>query len=80
MKRSAFQFLRTRPCQGFPLTQIERGLRQPRLDTILKLSAGLGDATHCDLMRGLQWLPGRWVEGAFSVADEIVLRVLAGRD
>jgi transcriptional regulator with XRE-family HTH domain len=36
---------------------IERGLRVPRLDTILKLAAGV-EASPCELIAGLRWRPG----------------------
>src|SRR3954453_16781871 len=36
---------------------LERGLRVPRLDTILKLSAGV-EASPCELIAGLRWRPG----------------------
>lgn len=49
--------------------RIERGEQLPRLDTILKVSAGV-EASPCDLMAGLRWHPGREVEGEFSVADD----------
>jgi transcriptional regulator with XRE-family HTH domain len=39
------------------ISQLERGLRIPRLDTILKLSAGV-EASPCDLIAGLRWRPG----------------------
>ena len=57
---------------------LERGLRLPRLDTILKLSAGV-EASPCALLAGLQWLPGHYVEGKFYVEDATVLRVLGDR-
>jgi transcriptional regulator with XRE-family HTH domain len=57
---------------------LERGLRLPRLDTILKLSAGI-EETPCVLLTGIEWLPGRYVEGKFYVEDETVLRVLGGQ-
>lgn len=44
--------------------QLERGLRLPRLDTILKLSAGVG-GSPCMLLAGLSWQPGYYVEGQF---------------
>jgi transcriptional regulator with XRE-family HTH domain len=47
---------------------IERGTRLPRLDTILKLSAGV-EASPCELMAGLRWYPGHRVEGMFSIED-----------
>jgi transcriptional regulator with XRE-family HTH domain len=39
------------------ISQLERGLRMPRLDTILKLSAGV-EASPCELIAGLRWQPG----------------------
>lgn len=50
--------------------QIERGLRLPRLDTILKLSAGVG-VSPCVLLAGLCWQPGYYVEGQFYASDGI---------
>lgn len=49
--------------------QLERGRRLPRLDTILKLSAGVRDSP-CVLLGGLSWYPGHYVEGAFCVEDD----------
>lgn len=60
------------------VSQLERGLRLARLDTILKLSAGTG-ASPCVLLAGLEWLPGYYVDGKFYVEDETVLRVLVDR-
>jgi len=60
------------------VSQLERGIRLARLDTILKLSAGI-EASPCVLLAGLEWLPGRYIEGRFSVEDETVLRVLGDR-
>ncbi|HEX5376582.1 MAG TPA: helix-turn-helix transcriptional regulator [Solirubrobacterales bacterium] len=48
--------------------QLERGRRLPRLDTILKLSAGVCDAP-CVLLAGLRWRPGYYVDGDFCVED-----------
>ncbi|HWM63994.1 MAG TPA: helix-turn-helix transcriptional regulator [Solirubrobacterales bacterium] len=39
------------------ISQLERGLRNPQLDTILKLAAGV-EASPCELMAGLRWRPG----------------------
>lgn len=47
---------------------IERGLRVPRLDTILKLSAGV-EASPCDLISGLRWQPGSHALVGGSYAD-----------
>jgi len=47
---------------------LERGKRLPRLDTILKVSAGVS-ASPCLLLEGLHWLPGHYVDGNFYVED-----------
>jgi transcriptional regulator with XRE-family HTH domain len=56
------------------ISQLERGLRVPRLDTILKLSAGV-ETSPCDLIAGLRWRPGfrekiggAYAEGASGTA------------
>jgi transcriptional regulator with XRE-family HTH domain len=48
------------------ISAIEHGRRVPRLDTILKLAAGV-EATTCELLAGLRWRPGHfhYVEGGF---------------
>jgi len=43
---------------------IERGERLPRLDTILKVSACV-KASPCELVAGLRWRAGYFVEGEF---------------
>jgi DNA-binding XRE family transcriptional regulator len=48
--------------------QLERGRRLPRLDTILKLSAGVEQSSRV-LLAGLRWRPGYYVEGDFCVGD-----------
>lgn len=48
--------------------ELERGRRLPRLDTILKVSAGV-EASPCVLLAGLRWAPGYYVEGEFHVED-----------
>ncbi|HKI86036.1 MAG TPA: helix-turn-helix transcriptional regulator [Thermoanaerobaculia bacterium] len=52
------------------ISAIERGQRVPRLDTIVKLAAGV-EATTCDLLAGLRWRPGHfhYVEGGFYVEE-----------
>jgi transcriptional regulator with XRE-family HTH domain len=63
---------------GLHVTQIsllERGLRLPRLDTIVKLAGALG-VEPCELLAGMTWRLARTVErpgsyapqGAFEVA------------
>jgi DNA-binding XRE family transcriptional regulator len=47
---------------------LERGERLPRIDTILKVSAGV-EASPCLLLAGLHWQPGYYVEGDFYVED-----------
>lgn len=50
------------------ISQLERGLRVPRLDTILKLSAG-AEVSPCQLMAGLRWRPGSSALVSGSYAD-----------
>lgn len=52
------------------ISQLERGLRMPRLDTILKLSAGV-EASPCDLIAGLRWRSGSHdqIVGAYADAE-----------
>jgi len=50
------------------VSTLERGLRLPRLDTILKVSAGVG-VSPCELLDGFHWFPGHYVEGSFSVEE-----------
>ena len=46
----------------------EQGKRLPRLDTLLKVTAAV-DASPRDLLTGLHWRPGRYLEGDFRVED-----------
>jgi transcriptional regulator with XRE-family HTH domain len=48
------------------ISPLERGLRLPRIDTVLKLAAGM-DVSPCILLTGMEWHPGRYVDGAFYV-------------
>lgn len=52
------------------VSQVERGLRVPRLDTILKLAAGV-EVSPCELVVGLRWRPGSRarVGGAYPGLD-----------
>ena len=43
------------------VSRVERGLRVPRLDTILKLAGGV-EVSPCDLVGGLRWQPGSQAE------------------
>lgn len=47
---------------------LERGVRLPRLDTILKLAAGL-EATPDEMLAGMTWSPGRYEPGSFLVTE-----------
>ena len=57
---------------------LERGERLPRIDTILKVSAGV-QASPCLLLAGLHWRPGYCVEGDFYVEDGSEPSLRAGR-
>lgn len=47
------------------VSQLERGLRVPRIDTLLKLAASL-ECTPEELLVGLRWRPGSVRAGRFS--------------
>lgn len=49
------------------VSRLERGLSVPRLDTILKLSAGV-ETSPCELMAGLRWRPGSYDQVGGSYA------------
>jgi transcriptional regulator with XRE-family HTH domain len=59
------------------LGRLERGDALPRLDTIIKLSAGV-NASPCTLLAGMRWRPGYFVEGDFWIDDWISSREGAG--
>jgi len=48
------------------ISVLERGLRLPCIDTILKLAAGM-NVSPCVLLEGMEWRPGRCVDGDFYV-------------
>lgn len=48
---------------------LERGARIPRIDTILKLSVGLGVAPVA-LLKGIVWNPGEVTAGEFSLCED----------
>jgi transcriptional regulator with XRE-family HTH domain len=48
--------------------ELERGLRLPRLDTILKLAAGL-EVSTCVLLAGMHWQAGHYVAGQYFIED-----------
>jgi transcriptional regulator with XRE-family HTH domain len=50
---------------------LERGARVPRIDTIVKIAAGL-DVAPAVLLAGIAWIPGTpgtITHGAFSIGD-----------
>jgi transcriptional regulator with XRE-family HTH domain len=51
------------------ISQIERGLRVPRIDTLIKLSGSL-EISAAELLDGLDWKPGGMVYGRFHVSEE----------
>lgn len=62
---------------------LERGARVPRIDTLLKLAAGLGVRVECPLFDGIVWkagttttLPGSF---AFPEPEELIERAAALR-
>jgi len=50
------------------ISQIERGLRIPRIDTLVKLAGSL-EVTPAELLAGLAWEPGEMKRGGFRAAD-----------
>lgn len=58
--------------------KIERGEQLPRIDTILKVAAGVG-ASPCELMAGLRWYPGSEIEGQFYVEDDSGSSSISGK-
>lgn len=48
------------------VSKLELGRRRPRLDTILQLAAGT-NVSICFLLEGMEWRPGRYVDGDFYV-------------
>ena len=54
------------------ISQIERGLRQPRVDTVAKLAAAL-DIEPGDLFEGIVWKPGEVRRGRFKPDDSATL-------
>jgi transcriptional regulator with XRE-family HTH domain len=51
------------------ISQIERGLRVPRIDTLVKLAASL-EVSADELLAGLEWKPGGTVYGRFRSVDK----------
>jgi transcriptional regulator with XRE-family HTH domain len=51
------------------ISQLERGLRVARIDTLVKLAGSL-DATPAELLDGLAWEPGEQRRGSFRAGAE----------
>lgn len=51
------------------ISQLERGLRCPRIDTLVKLAATLG-VTPEALLAGIAWRPAEIRPGAFRASGE----------
>jgi transcriptional regulator with XRE-family HTH domain len=51
------------------ISQLERGLRIPRIDTLVKLAAALEEPVE-DLLDGIDWKTGEVREGRFKPATE----------
>ena len=51
------------------ISQLERGLRIPRIDTLIKLAASL-EVAPGELLTGLEWQPGSTRIGGFVAPDE----------
>lgn len=54
------------------VSQLERGLRLPRLDTIAKL-AGAVEAKPEEFFEGIVWTPGEMIHGRFKPDDTATL-------
>ncbi len=51
------------------ISMLERGIRLPRLDTIVKIAASL-EVTADELLAGIGWEPGSQRSGSFRASDE----------
>jgi transcriptional regulator with XRE-family HTH domain len=49
------------------ISQLERGLRVARIDTLVKLAGALS-ISPCELIEGIDWTPGSATSGQFKVA------------
>lgn len=48
---------------------LERGARVPRIDTLIKIAAGLGVRVDCELLDGIGWSPAATQVGCFTIAS-----------
>lgn len=51
------------------ISLVERGLRVPRIDTLIKIAASL-EVSADELLDGLDWSPGGTVYGKFRLSEE----------
>ncbi len=49
--------------------QLERGVRLPRIDTLVKLAGSLSIPPG-DLLKGVAWTPGRTKAGRFKIRED----------
>ena len=49
------------------ISQLERGLRVARIDTLVKLAGGLS-ISPTELLEGIDWSPGSTTSGQFNVS------------
>lgn len=47
---------------------LERGIRIPRIDTLIKLASAL-EVPPGELLAGIEWAPGRVRFGSFTIGD-----------
>jgi transcriptional regulator with XRE-family HTH domain len=50
------------------ISQLERGMRLPRIDTVIKLAGALS-VPPGELLKGMAWTAGRATAGRFLVSD-----------
>jgi transcriptional regulator with XRE-family HTH domain len=51
------------------ISLLERGIRVPRLDTLVKIAGSL-EVTADELLAGIQWSPGAMRHGRFRAGEE----------
>jgi transcriptional regulator with XRE-family HTH domain len=54
------------------VSELERGLQLPRIDTILRLAAAT-EVSTCALLEAMQWRPGWRVDGEFYLPSQPAL-------
>jgi transcriptional regulator with XRE-family HTH domain len=50
------------------ISQLERGLRIPRIDTLVKVAASL-EIDPSELLKGMEWQPGETYYGQFRESE-----------